>query len=181
MIIVGNRVGFGTSKFAEPHNILVTYMGMSMLWVGWFGFNAGSAYGANARAAFALLATQVSQSNAPFKFLSLSSSQNPSQTLFLTFAHLPTITISSFHLTNQIATVQHTTIIHLLTHPFDIPLMISSHHTQIHTITINSFHHFHINQIATAHNNYPHTYPFDLIPLSLIPIRSPRLPRLSCG
>ena len=59
VIIVGNRVGFGTSKFAEPHNILVTYMGMSMLWVGWFGFNAGSAYGANPRAAFALLATQV--------------------------------------------------------------------------------------------------------------------------
>ena len=59
VIIVGNRVGFGTIKFAEPHNILLTYMGMSMLWVGWFGFNAGSAYGANPRAAFALLATQI--------------------------------------------------------------------------------------------------------------------------
>ena len=40
-MVIGNRTGFGKERF-EPHNILVTFMGMSMLWVGWFGFNAGT-------------------------------------------------------------------------------------------------------------------------------------------
>ena len=41
MLVIGNRKGFGKERF-EPHNILVTFMGMSMLWVGWYGFNAGT-------------------------------------------------------------------------------------------------------------------------------------------
>ena len=61
VLVIGNRKGFGTEKF-EPHNILVTFMGMSMLWVGWYGFNAGSAYGANQNACYALLATQIATS-----------------------------------------------------------------------------------------------------------------------
>ena len=61
VFVIGNRKGFGQERF-EPHNILVTFMGMSMLWVGWYGFNAGSAYGANHNACYALLATQISTS-----------------------------------------------------------------------------------------------------------------------
>ena len=61
VLVIGNRKGFGKERF-EPHNILVTFMGMSMLWVGWYGFNAGSAYGANQNACYALLATQISTS-----------------------------------------------------------------------------------------------------------------------
>ena len=60
-IIIGKRQGFGTERF-EPHNILLTFMGASMLWVGWFGFNAGSAGGANIRAAMAMLNTQIATS-----------------------------------------------------------------------------------------------------------------------
>ena len=41
VLVIGNRRGFGKERF-EPHNILVTFMGMSMLWVGWYGFNAGT-------------------------------------------------------------------------------------------------------------------------------------------
>lgn len=41
VLVIGNRKGFGSERF-EPHNILVTFMGMSMLWVGWYGFNAGT-------------------------------------------------------------------------------------------------------------------------------------------
>lgn len=61
VMVIGNRKGFGSERF-EPHNILITFMGMSMLWVGWYGFNAGSAYAANSRAAYALLATQIATS-----------------------------------------------------------------------------------------------------------------------
>jgi Amt family ammonium transporter len=42
-----------------PHNLLVTVLGAGLLWAGWFGFNAGSAFEASPRAAGALLATQV--------------------------------------------------------------------------------------------------------------------------
>ena len=41
VLVIGNRKGFGKERF-EPHNILVTFMGMSMLWVGWYGFYAGT-------------------------------------------------------------------------------------------------------------------------------------------
>ena len=61
VLVIGNRKGFGKERF-EPHNILVTFIGMSMLWVGWYGFNAGSAYGANQNACYALLATQIATS-----------------------------------------------------------------------------------------------------------------------
>ncbi len=52
-IYLGARAGFGEETF-EPHNILLTAVGSSMLWVGWYGFNAGSALGATDRAGVAL-------------------------------------------------------------------------------------------------------------------------------
>lgn len=59
--VIGCRKNWvaGSNESHPPHNIIMTYMGMSMLWVGWFGFNAGSAYGATTRAAYALLVTQI--------------------------------------------------------------------------------------------------------------------------
>ena len=60
-IVIGNRQGFGVDRF-EPHNILLTFMGASMLWVGWFGFNAGSAGSASPRAGMAMITTQISTS-----------------------------------------------------------------------------------------------------------------------
>ena len=50
--------GMGTKK-PDPNNLITTFIGGSFLWVGWFGFNAGSAGGANQRAAMAMLATQI--------------------------------------------------------------------------------------------------------------------------
>ena len=66
--VLGNRKGFGKERF-EPHNILLTFMGMSMLWVGWFGFNAGSACGAGYNAGYAMLATQISTATASMTWL----------------------------------------------------------------------------------------------------------------
>jgi Amt family ammonium transporter len=58
-LVIGPRKGFG--KFPlEPHNITLTVRGAGLLWVGWFGFNAGSALGANEVAVNALLTTNTS-------------------------------------------------------------------------------------------------------------------------
>lgn len=60
-IVLGNRKGFGTQPM-PPHNLTMTVTGASMLWVGWFGFNAGSALGANGGAGMALLVTHLGAS-----------------------------------------------------------------------------------------------------------------------
>mmetsp|Transcript_62969 Transcript_62969/g.150652 ORF Transcript_62969/g.150652 Transcript_62969/m.150652 type:complete len:484 (+) Transcript_62969:2-1453(+) len=60
-IMVGRREGFGSQEL-PPHNVLLTFMGASLLWVGWFGFNAGSAIGANGTAGFAMLTTHIAAS-----------------------------------------------------------------------------------------------------------------------
>jgi Amt family ammonium transporter len=58
-LVLGKRSGFPTAALM-PHNMTMTAMGAGMLWVGWFGFNAGSALAANGNAGMALLATHVS-------------------------------------------------------------------------------------------------------------------------
>ena len=57
-LVLGKRVGYGRDAM-PPHNLVLTLIGGSMLWVGWFGFNAGSAVAADGRAGFAMLTTQV--------------------------------------------------------------------------------------------------------------------------
>ncbi|HQN41234.1 MAG TPA: ammonium transporter [Pseudomonadales bacterium] len=58
-LVVGNRRGFGTQAM-PPHNMTMTVTGAGMLWVGWFGFNAGSALAADGNAGMAMLATHIS-------------------------------------------------------------------------------------------------------------------------
>ena len=57
-IVLGKRHGYGTENMA-PHNLVLSVIGASMLWVGWFGFNAGSALGANGAAGMAMAVTQI--------------------------------------------------------------------------------------------------------------------------
>jgi Amt family ammonium transporter len=58
VLIIGKRRGFGKEAFV-PHNLTMTILGTGILWFGWFGFNAGSALGANGLAASAFLATNL--------------------------------------------------------------------------------------------------------------------------
>ncbi len=62
-LMVGKRRGFGQEALT-PHNVPLTIIGASMLWVGWFGFNAGSALAANGTAGMAMLVTQVATGTA---------------------------------------------------------------------------------------------------------------------
>ncbi len=57
-LVLGRRKGYGTDNMA-PHNLVYTVMGAAFLWIGWFGFNGGSAGGANDSAAMAILVTQI--------------------------------------------------------------------------------------------------------------------------
>jgi Amt family ammonium transporter len=57
-LVMGKRHGYGTENLA-PHDLSLAVIGTGLLWVGWLGFNGGSALGANARAAFAMTATQL--------------------------------------------------------------------------------------------------------------------------
>ncbi len=57
-LVLGKRVGYGHENMS-PYNLAYAVIGASLLWVGWFGFNAGSALGAGGRAGMAMLATQV--------------------------------------------------------------------------------------------------------------------------
>ncbi len=58
-IVLGPRKGFPTTAM-PPHNLTMTVTGAGMLWVGWFGFNGGSALAANGDAAMAILVTHIS-------------------------------------------------------------------------------------------------------------------------
>lgn len=60
-LVIGPRNGFPKQPMA-PHNLTMTVIGAGMLWVGWFGFNAGSALAANGSASMALLVTHISAS-----------------------------------------------------------------------------------------------------------------------
>ncbi len=58
-MVLGPRQGFGQMAL-PPHNLTMTFTGAGMLWVGWFGFNAGSALAANGNAGMAMLVTHLS-------------------------------------------------------------------------------------------------------------------------
>ena len=62
-ILIGKRKGYPATSF-PPHNLPLTVIGAAMLWVGWFGFNAGSALAADGTAGMAMLVTQVATATA---------------------------------------------------------------------------------------------------------------------
>jgi Amt family ammonium transporter len=67
-LLVGKRRGYGTENFA-PHNLAYTLIGASLLWVGWFGFNAGSALTSDGRAAMAMTVTQIATATAALAWM----------------------------------------------------------------------------------------------------------------
>ena len=67
-IMLGRRKGYGTENMA-PHNVLLTMIGASLLWVGWYGFNAGSAVAANESASMVALSTQVATAAAALAWM----------------------------------------------------------------------------------------------------------------
>ncbi len=69
-LLVGKRRGFGLEPLA-PHNVPLTLIGASMLWVGWFGFNAGSELAADGTAGMALLVTQVATAAAALTWMAI--------------------------------------------------------------------------------------------------------------
>jgi ammonium transporter, Amt family len=62
-LVMGQRKGYGT-EYMAPHNLPFTLLGTGLLWFGWFGFNAGSALGANGVAGSAFLATHTAAATA---------------------------------------------------------------------------------------------------------------------
>ena len=66
--MLGKRMGLGRESMA-PHNLTLTVVGASLIWVGWFGFNGGSALGANGSAGYALVVTQVAAAAAALAWL----------------------------------------------------------------------------------------------------------------
>ena len=67
-LVLGKRVGYGAEPM-PPHNLVLTLIGASLLWVGWFGFNAGSAVAADGRAGMAMLVTQIATAAAALAWM----------------------------------------------------------------------------------------------------------------
>ncbi len=67
-LVLGKRVGYGREPM-PPHNLVLTMIGASLLWVGWFGFNAGSAVAASDRAGMAMAATQIATAMAALSWM----------------------------------------------------------------------------------------------------------------
>ena len=67
-IYLGKRYGYGTENMA-PHNLVYSVIGASLLWVGWFGFNAGSAVAANGAAGMAMAVTQIATATAALSWM----------------------------------------------------------------------------------------------------------------
>ena len=67
-MVLGNRRGF-PQQAMPPHNMTLTVMGAGMLWVGWFGFNGGSALAANGDAGMAMLVTHISAATGAFTWM----------------------------------------------------------------------------------------------------------------
>jgi ammonium transporter, Amt family len=67
-MVLGKRKGFGTDNMA-PHNLVYSVIGASLLWVGWFGFNAGSAVSAGTAAGMAMAVTQIATAAAALAWM----------------------------------------------------------------------------------------------------------------
>jgi len=67
-LVLGRRKGWPTTPMA-PHNLALTVIGAAMLWVGWFGFNAGSAVAADGRAGMAMAVTQIATAAAALAWM----------------------------------------------------------------------------------------------------------------
>ena len=67
-IVLGPRKGYGVDNMA-PHNLTLSVIGASLLWVGWFGFNAGSALAADGRAGMAMAVTQIAAAAAALSWM----------------------------------------------------------------------------------------------------------------
>ncbi len=67
-LVLGKRLGYGKDPM-PPHNLTYTMIGASLLWVGWFGFNAGSAGAADGRAGMAMAATQIATAAAAMSWM----------------------------------------------------------------------------------------------------------------
>lgn len=67
-VLIGKRRGF-PQTLIPPHSLVLTVIGASMLWVGWFGFNAGSALAADGKAGMAMLVTQVASASAALTWM----------------------------------------------------------------------------------------------------------------
>jgi ammonium transporter, Amt family len=67
-LVLGKRKGYGTENMA-PHNLVLTVIGASLLWVGWFGFNAGSAVASNGAAGMAMAVTQIATATAALAWM----------------------------------------------------------------------------------------------------------------
>jgi len=68
-LMLGKRKGYPTTTMS-PHNLNFTIVGAAMLWVGWFGFNAGSAVAANSTAGMAMAVTQIATATAALAWMS---------------------------------------------------------------------------------------------------------------
>ncbi|MGB8575537.1 MAG: ammonium transporter [Pseudolabrys sp.] len=68
--VLGTRRGYGSENLA-PYDLTLAVIGTGLLWVGWFGFNGGSALGANARAAMAIVSTHLAASAGAFTWMAL--------------------------------------------------------------------------------------------------------------
>jgi Amt family ammonium transporter len=67
-VVLGKRMGYGSENLA-PHNLVLSVIGASLLWVGWFGFNAGSAVAANGSAGMAMAVTQIATAAAALSWM----------------------------------------------------------------------------------------------------------------
>jgi Amt family ammonium transporter len=67
-LVLGKRTGYGSENMA-PHNLTLSVIGASLLWVGWFGFNAGSAVAANGTAGMAMAVTQIATAAAALAWM----------------------------------------------------------------------------------------------------------------